>query len=76
MNPQISIITITFNSAKTLQWTIDSVRSQNYKNLEQIIVDRLSSDSTVDIIRSNSDIVAKWISEPDNWIADAFNKGI
>lgn len=76
MNPKISIITITFNSEKTLQRTIDSILGQNYPNLEYIIVDGGSKDSTVDIIKSYANQISKWISEPDHGISDAFNKGI
>lgn len=76
MNPKISIITITFNSEKTLQRTIDSVCSQEYPELEYIIVDGASEDGTVDVINRNKDKITKWISEPDNGISDAFNKGI
>lgn len=74
--PKISIITITYNSEITLQRTIDTIKSQNYNNLEYIIVDGGSTDKTLEIIKSNERYVTKWISEPDKGIADAFNKGI
>ena len=73
---KISIITVTFNSEKTLESTIDSVRSQNYDELEYIIVDGGSTDGTIRIINKNQDIISKWVSEPDKGISDAFNKGI
>lgn len=74
--PKISIITITYNSAKTLRRTIDSVIGQGYDALEYILVDGGSTDGTVDIIRSYGDKISRWISEPDRGISDAFNKGI
>ena len=49
---KISIITVTFNSEKTLQDTLDSVLQQDYRNIEHIIIDGGSTDSTVDIIRA------------------------
>ena len=77
---KISIITATYNSAKTLQDTIDSVLSQDYPLFEHIIVDGSSKDGTVEIIRRNASRYKpgqlKWISEPDKGIYDAMNKGI
>ncbi len=72
----ISIITVTYNSARTLPHTIDSIRHQAYKEIEYIIVDGGSTDGTIDIILANNDLVNKWISEPDKGIYDAINKGI
>lgn len=74
--PKISIITITFNSEKTLERTIKSVVEQNYDNLEYIIIDGGSKDGTLEIVKRYKQRIAKWISEPDNGISDAFNKGI
>ncbi len=76
MTPILSIITITYNSAKTLPHTIDSIRSQTYRDVEYIVVDGGSTDGTLDIIEANSDLVSKWVSEPDGGIYDAINKGI
>lgn len=73
---KISIITITYNSEKTLEDTIQSVAKQNYSDLEYIIIDGGSKDSTLDIVKKYPNIVSKWISEPDKGISDAFNKGI
>lgn len=72
---KISIITVCFNSAKTISDTINSVASQNYYDTEHIIVDGGSTDGTVKIIE-NAPSVARFISEPDNGIYDAMNKGI
>lgn len=73
---KITIITVTYNSAKTLRQTIESVVSQTYNNIEYIIIDGGSTDGTVDIIKEHADKIAYWISEPDKGIYDAFNKGI
>ncbi|MDO5380907.1 MAG: glycosyltransferase family 2 protein [Acidaminococcaceae bacterium] len=76
MNFKISIVIATFNSDRTLKQTLDSIRYQTYKNIELIVVDGLSSDNTLDIIKEYTDIVSKYISEKDNGIYEAFNKGI
>lgn len=76
MNFKISIIIATFNSEKTLRQTLDSIRYQTYKNIEVIVIDGLSKDDTLDIIKEYSDIVTKCISEKDSGIYEAFNKGI
>lgn len=76
MNPKISIITITYNSEKTLEETIRSVVSQEYDNLEYIIIDGGSKDHTLDIVNKYQDKIAYVVSEPDKGISDAFNKGI
>ena len=73
---KVTIITVAFNSAKTIEDTIKSVLSQDYPNLEYIIVDGGSSDSTLEIIRSYQDKIAVLISEPDRGMYDAMNKGI
>jgi len=59
-----------------LQNTIDSLAIQDYPNIEYIIVDGNSTDDTLSIIQSNTDVVSKWISEPDTGLYDAMNKGI
>jgi glycosyltransferase involved in cell wall biosynthesis len=73
---KISIITATYNSEKTIQNSIESVISQKYPNIEYIIVDGVSSDRTLDIIKSYGSKIAKFISEPDQGMYDAMNKGI
>jgi|TARA_A100001391_G_scaffold67213_1_gene42984 glycosyltransferase involved in cell wall biosynthesis len=72
---KISIITVCFNSAKTINDTIQSVALQDYPNIEHIIVDGGSQDGTREIIAS-SDSVSKYIFEPDDGIYDAMNKGV
>ncbi len=76
MNPKISIITITYNSEKTLERTIQSVVSQDYDNFEYIIIDGASTDNTLKIVQKYRSQIAKVVSEPDKGISDAFNKGI
>lgn len=73
---KISIITVCYNSAKTIEKTILSVRDQTYQNLEYIIVDGNSKDKTLEIIRKHEGEISKWISEPDKGLYDAMNKGI
>ena len=73
---KITIITICYNSAATLEKTILSVAGQSYKNIEYIVVDGNSNDGTLDIIKKHGDKISKWISEPDNGLYDAMNKGI
>ena len=75
----ISIITATYNSAKTVRDTFRSVLSQDYEDFEYIVIDGGSKDGTVDIIREYEPVFGsrmKWISEPDSGIYDAMNKGI
>jgi glycosyltransferase involved in cell wall biosynthesis len=72
--PKISVVTPTFNSIHTLRETIESVRAQNYPNLEHIVVDGGSTDGTLEIIKSYPYL--KWISEKDEGHYHAMNKGI
>lgn len=75
-NSKISVITVCYNAADTLEKTIQSVLGQTYPNIEYIIIDGGSTDGTVDIIRKYTDRIAYWVSEPDGGIYDAMNKGI
>jgi len=74
-NPKLSIITVSYNSAKTIEKTILSVINQTYKNIEYIIIDGSSTDGTVDIIKKYQDRISYWVSEKDGGIYDAMNKG-
>ncbi|MEI8141450.1 MAG: glycosyltransferase family 2 protein [Chitinophagia bacterium] len=73
---KVSIITVCFNSEKTIERTINSVLSQNYSNIEYIIVDGDSKDSTIQIIEKYKNSIQKLVSEKDDGIYDAINKGI
>ena len=76
MQTKISIITIKYNSESTVEETIKSVVTQDYPNLEYIIIDGASKDGTLAIVEKYRDCIAKVVSEPDKGISDAFNKGI
>lgn len=73
---KVSIITVTYNSAATLAETLRSIADQDYKDLELIIVDGGSTDGTLGILEDNQSIVTKFVSEKDNGLYDAINKGI
>ena len=72
----ISVITVVFNGENSLEKTIKSVISQSYDHVEYIIIDGGSTDGTVDIIKRYEDQIDYWISEKDEGIYDAMNKGI
>jgi len=73
---KISLITVSYNSAETITDTIESIHSQDFDDIEYIIVDGASKDNTVEIIKSYGAKIDKWISEPDKGIYDAMNKAI
>lgn len=73
---KISIITVTYNSAATLEETIQSVVQQDYPNIEYIVVDGKSTDDTLKIIERYKEKIAKIVSEKDAGLYDALNKGI
>lgn len=73
---KISIITVCFNSEKTIKDTIESVLAQDYKEFEYLIIDGKSKDSTVEIAKSFNDSRINVVSEKDNGLYDAMNKGI
>mgnify|MGYP001565636508 FL=1 len=72
----VSIITINYNNASGLKKTIDSVIKQTFKDFEFIIIDGGSTDGSKQVIESNSKSISSWLSEKDNGIYDAMNKGI
>ena len=73
---RISIITVCFNSASYLEYTIRSVIGQTYQNWELIVIDGNSNDETVSIIKRYEPWIFYWCSEPDNGMYDAINKGL
>ncbi len=75
-NPKISIVTVSFNSEETIEETIRSVVDQDYPNLEYVIVDGKSTDGTMDIVNKYKDKISTIVSEKDDGIFDAFNKGV
>ncbi|MEA5139284.1 glycosyltransferase family 2 protein [Arcicella rigui] len=76
MRPKISIITATYNSAKTLEQSLLSVISQGYNNIEYIVIDGGSKDGTLGILEKYNSEISYWISEKDKGIYDAWNKGV
>jgi glycosyltransferase involved in cell wall biosynthesis len=73
---RVSIITVVYNNSRTIGKAIESVLAQDYPCIEHIIVDGRSADGTVEIIQSYEDCISKFISEPDDGIYDAMNKGL
>lgn len=76
LTPKISIITIVYNNVRDIEYTIRSVMKQTYANIEYIIVDGFSTDGTLDVIEKYREEIAILISEKDNGIYDAMNKGL
>jgi len=74
-NPLVCIITVTFNGAPLLEKTIRSVLELSYPNVEYIVIDGGSKDGTLDILKKYEDRIDYWISERDEGIYDAMNKG-
>ncbi|GKV90913.1 glycosyltransferase family 2 protein [Pectobacterium carotovorum] len=73
---KVSIITATYNSAKTISDTLESLNAQTYPDIEYIIIDGGSKDNTLSLIKSSCSRVSVVVSEPDKGIYDALNKGI
>lgn len=74
--PVISVITVVFNGVKELAATIHSVTSQDYGNVEYLVIDGGSTDGTLDVIRLHEREIDYWLSEPDSGVYDAMNKAI
>ena len=73
---KISVITVCLNSADTIERTINSVMDQEYKDIEYIIIDGLSNDGTIDIINKYQNKINFFLSEKDEGIYHALNKGL
>lgn len=74
--PKISIITVCYNAKEYLEETIKSVLSQTYQNIEYIIIDGMSTDGTLDIINMYANQLSYWVSEQDDSMYEAINKGL
>jgi len=75
-NPRLSVITIVYNNVRDIERTIRSVINQTYSNIEYVIVDGLSNDGTLQVIDKYKSQITKFISEKDEGIYDAMNKGL
>jgi glycosyltransferase len=73
---KITIITVTYNSSNFLEDCIQSVIQQDYQDIEYIIIDGGSTDGTLSIIKKYEPHISKWISEKDEGMYDAINKGM
>ncbi|MCU0334000.1 MAG: glycosyltransferase [Chitinophagaceae bacterium] len=73
---KVSIITVCFNSAQTIEATFQSVLGQSYGNIEYLVVDGASTDGTQVLIQRYSHFISRWVSEPDGGLYDAMNKGL
>ena len=73
---KVSIVTVVWNNKETIKTSIDSVLGQVYKDIEYIVIDGGSTDGTVDVVKDYGSRIDKFISEPDNGIYDAMNKGV
>jgi len=74
--PKFTIITINYNNCAGLEKTIQSVVNQTYQDFEYIVIDGGSTDGSVDVIKKYADRIDYWVSEPDNGVYNAMNKGI
>jgi glycosyltransferase involved in cell wall biosynthesis len=74
--PLLSVITVVYNGAAHIERAFESVLLQDYSNIEYIVVDGGSSDGTIEIIKGHENKIDYWVSEPDNGIYDAMNKGV
>ena len=76
MANKVSVITVVFNDVAHIRETIESYLSQTWEDKEYIVIDGGSTDGTLDVIKEYADNINYWISEKDNGMYDAMNKGI
>ncbi len=76
LQPLVSVITVCRNAADQLERALQEVRSQTYPHKEHIIIDGGSSDGTREVLERNEAFIGRWVSEPDEGIYDAMNKGL
>lgn len=74
--PLVTIVTAVRNNVRDLPGAIESVAAQTYPYVEHVVIDGASTDGTVDVVRAHQHLIARWISEPDHGIYEAFNKGL
>lgn len=72
----VTIITVCRNHAQELERTIRSVESQTWQEKEYLVIDGASTDDTLDVIKAHEASITRWVSEPDQGIYDAMNKGV
>ena len=75
-SPRLSVITIVYNNVRDIERTLQSVLNQTYSNIEYLVIDGASTDGTLDILKRYESKLTKLISEPDQGIYDAMNKGL
>lgn len=75
-DPIVSIVTVAYNAADTIRDTVESVLSQDYKNIEYVVIDGGSTDGTLAVLNGYEDLVSVLVSEPDAGVYDAMNKGL
>ena len=76
IKPKLSVITVVYNNVNDIERTILSVINQTYDNIEYLVIDGLSTDGTIEVIKKYQDRISKFITEKDNGIYDAMNKGL
>ncbi len=75
-SPYLSIITVVYNNCFTIDRALNSVKNQTYRNKEHVVIDGGSTDGTIEKILAHGNSISKFVTEPDNGIYDALNKGI
>lgn len=76
INTKITVVTVTYNAQEYIEQTIKNILEQDYKNIEYLVIDGGSTDTTVDIIKQYEQNIEYWVSQPDKGIYDAMNKAI